>query len=112
MSSNEPKFACPSCGKQYRWKPELAGRSAKCPCGAKVVVPQTMAAASAPAPTPEPAKRANACPSCGKSLEAGAVLCIACGYNLKTGQKLSLVVEQDADDDEEEAESVPAKNSG
>src|SRR5207248_7346812 len=33
-------FSCESCGKNYRWKPELAGRRAKCKCGAVLVCPQ------------------------------------------------------------------------
>ena len=33
------KFSCAACGKQYAWKPQLAGRKAKCSCGAAVVVP-------------------------------------------------------------------------
>src|SRR5438105_1170669 len=39
--STSPKFPCPSCGKQYTWKPALAGKSAKCACGALVAVPAT-----------------------------------------------------------------------
>src|SRR5215210_2696132 len=34
------KFACDACGKRYTWKPQLAGRRAKCACGARIVVPQ------------------------------------------------------------------------
>src|SRR5881394_3346738 len=34
-------FGCESCGKSYRWKPELAGRKAKCKCGAVMVCPQS-----------------------------------------------------------------------
>ena len=33
------KFACSSCGKQYTWKPALAGKQAKCACGAVMLVP-------------------------------------------------------------------------
>ncbi|MBN2577776.1 MAG: zinc-ribbon domain-containing protein [Pirellulales bacterium] len=29
------------------------------------------------------------CPDCGKSLSAKAVLCVNCGYNLKTGKKIA-----------------------
>jgi hypothetical protein len=31
--------ACDSCGKQFRWREEIAGRRMKCPCGAVVSVP-------------------------------------------------------------------------
>jgi hypothetical protein len=35
-----PKFACAACGREFRWKPELAGKKAKCKCGATVEVPR------------------------------------------------------------------------
>lgn len=41
------EVACPSCGKPYRVKRELAGKTAKCGCGAKLVIP-TAAAPAAP----------------------------------------------------------------
>ncbi len=54
--SQASSFACPSCGKEYRWKPEMAGRRAKCKCGGVVEVPVTdPALAAAPEPEPEPA---------------------------------------------------------
>ncbi|MBC8107240.1 MAG: hypothetical protein H7Z14_11670 [Anaerolineae bacterium] len=35
------RFTCEGCGKQYRWKHELAGRRVKCAkCGAIMVAPQ------------------------------------------------------------------------
>ena len=37
------KFACDACGKRYAWKPQLAGKKAKCACGAMMVVPQAEA---------------------------------------------------------------------
>lgn len=30
---------CPSCGKQFRWKPEMAGKRAKCKCGSVIAIP-------------------------------------------------------------------------
>jgi hypothetical protein len=44
------KFACGACGKRYAWKPQLAGKRAKCACGAAMTVP----AAAAVAPASEP----------------------------------------------------------
>ena len=34
-----PKFACASCGKEYKWKPELAGKKGKCKCGGVLSIP-------------------------------------------------------------------------
>ena len=31
--------ACDACGKKYRYKPELAGKKVKCPCGGRVRFP-------------------------------------------------------------------------
>jgi hypothetical protein len=34
-------FACDACGKRFAWKPQLAGRNAKCKCGQVLRVPAT-----------------------------------------------------------------------
>src|SRR5256714_2049909 len=34
-------FACETCGKEYRWKPELAGKRVKCKCGGVMTDPAT-----------------------------------------------------------------------
>ena len=122
-SSDGPRFSCPTCGKSYRWKPEFAGRSAKCACGAKLVVPAQAPSASSAADialTPESNRAAAAqratppsqpaaaaadskCPSCSAAIASGAILCVNCGYNLKTGKKLSaVVVETDGENEAEE----------
>src|SRR5262249_1024662 len=33
------RFSCDACGKTYGWKPELAGKKAKCKCGAVIPIP-------------------------------------------------------------------------
>ena len=33
------RFSCGECGRSYTWKPELAGRRAKCSCGQLITVP-------------------------------------------------------------------------
>ena len=115
-SSDGPRFSCPSCGKSFRWKPEFAGRSAKCACGAKLVVPAEAPATPGavdvplapetkpPALTPpSPGDGESKCPSCSAALASGAILCVNCGFNLKTGKKLSaVVVETDGEDEAEE----------
>jgi hypothetical protein len=39
-SSRTPRFACPQCGSEKVWKPELAGKHGKCKCGAVIAVPR------------------------------------------------------------------------
>jgi hypothetical protein len=41
MTQTKPRFAC-QCGKTFRWKQEIAGRKAKCPCGRTLEVPKTI----------------------------------------------------------------------
>lgn len=100
-------IVCPSCGKNYTYRAELAGKKVKCKCGQVIPVP-----ASPPhddgglydlAPDPELAKATaaarktvmprqqsgDACPECQTPLEPGSVICVQCGFNLKTGQKLA-----------------------
>lgn len=36
------RFSCDGCGKSYAWKRELAGKKAKCKCGATISVPTQM----------------------------------------------------------------------
>ena len=38
QTGTQPAVVCDSCGKQFRWRPELAGRKAKCRCGAVIHV--------------------------------------------------------------------------
>ncbi|MFA9478309.1 hypothetical protein ACERK3_08370 [Phycisphaerales bacterium AB-hyl4] len=37
--ASDGRVACPNCGKQYRWKPDLAGRKVVCKCGQKMQLP-------------------------------------------------------------------------
>jgi len=43
VSAEGGTFACDACGKRYAWKPQLAGKKAKCKCGATITVPQALA---------------------------------------------------------------------
>jgi hypothetical protein len=51
-TATAPSFSCGECGKEFRWKPAIAGKSAKCGCGAKVQVPATEPG-RAPPPLPQ-----------------------------------------------------------
>lgn len=57
MDAESAHFQCGACGKQFHWKPELAGRDVRCPCG------QVLRCPDAPVPddvmydlAPEPGK--------------------------------------------------------
>ena len=47
------KFNCTQCGREFTWKPEIAGRKAKCKCGSIITVPKTAPVPPAPEPEPE-----------------------------------------------------------
>lgn len=81
--SEGQRITCEACGKSYAFKPEYAGRTLKCKCGATI---------SVPAPE-EAVPDDEACPHCAAGLAPGAVLCTSCGYNLKTGQVIGTDVE-------------------
>jgi hypothetical protein len=50
-------------------------------------LPSTPAPLPAIQPVPQPQAPA-ACPGCGQAMTAGAVICVACGYNVKTGRRM------------------------
>jgi HEAT repeat protein len=55
---------------------------------------------------PTPALPVNGCPMCGRPLEDGSVLCTECGFNRRTGQRVSTAVEPEDDLDELEDQGV------
>jgi HEAT repeat protein len=55
---------------------------------------------------PTPALPVNGCPMCGRPLEDGSVLCTECGFNRRTGQRVSTAVEPDDDLDELEEQGI------
>jgi hypothetical protein len=48
-------FTCGACGKQFRWKPELAGRSVKCKCETVIRVPAAAGGVAQPKSAAAPA---------------------------------------------------------
>ena len=97
------KVKCGSCSAQFKAKDELAGRRIKCPkCQNPVVI------SAPPAAAPKAPKRAAAnplldildeedvrsrasgpiCDNCGSEVTRGTVICIDCGFNLETGDRL------------------------
>lgn len=76
-----------TCGKQLKVKDELAGRRGKCvACGQALLIP-TLPRSPDKDVHPPPAPRA--CPTCHKPLRPEAVICVNCGFNLRTGKKLA-----------------------
>ncbi len=105
------RFSCPSCGKVLNVKDEYAGKKARCPgCQEGLTVPYAPEAAEAAdaATSAAPAPSASACPSCGGALPDGAVFCVACGYDLRSGKQLQTVTGGAAEEDEGGAAEEPA----
>ncbi|MHB1157216.1 MAG: hypothetical protein ACYC26_10300 [Phycisphaerales bacterium] len=101
---------CDKCGKTLKVGDALAGKRVKCPgCGATVTVgaadsggtgkfdPFELMAPSSPSTSRGPAASTGAsasggaegrCKNCGRPMKAGTVLCLNCGYNAATGQRM------------------------
>jgi hypothetical protein len=111
------------CGKRLKAKDELAGRTVKCPnCQQPLKIPASQAPAAPIAPTPvAPAGDGFAdlfddvgmthqggptCPTCKAGVPEGAVICIHCGFNLETGQRLRTNIGSAAGDMDEPAGPV------
>jgi hypothetical protein len=103
------KFACPNCQQHIQCGESYAGLEIPCPtCQVKMTVPTPVGApamATAPAPVlrtaasapppmvaaPEAAAAGEpTCPSCGNPVSPRAIMCVKCGTNLKTGQKMNI----------------------
>lgn len=108
--THQAQFACETCGKLYAWKPALAGKKARCKCGALILVPVAAPgseedqeglydlAEDDPPPRPRVAAMGatqQRCPSCNAGMQVGAVICVTCGFNLKTGRKINTAVGRD-----------------
>jgi hypothetical protein len=93
-------FCCDACGRTLRANDGSQGNAVKCPaCQASTVVPEELLFAegivdsrpvlplSGPAPAGGITTTPPDCPACGKALSPGAVLCIECGFDLRTGDR-------------------------
>ncbi len=101
------EFSCPSCQRPYKVKDELGGKTAKCgKCGNRMQVPKPVAPepvsaaiepdlaswmaeelTAAPVVPPKPKPSQVACPKCGLTQQAGAMICSACGANMAPAAK-------------------------
>lgn len=153
-------FACPTCGKQFRVKSELAGKTAKCAgCQNRLRIPaaksrsqatrnapanapanasanvassktkpdaaaglassdmsswlddELEAAPTSAAPTSAAPKKSRAksaadgCPTCGAALPSGAVICVACGFDRRSGGQHTTEVVNESDESDAPAKS-------
>lgn len=119
VHSNPAAVACPGCAARYPWRDELAGRKVLCRCGLKMRMPADPAGKptilsppqSSPRPLdeyvleqiapsatrpPAPTGPASVCPSCDRTLEPGAVICIPCGINIRSGRPVFTSEKKDA----------------
>lgn len=91
------------CGKALKVPDTAAGRVVKCPaCSQNINVPAVGGGKPQPASAAPAPNRMNelfdeegfsqhvaaVCPACRQEMQAGAVLCTKCGYNVQTGEKL------------------------
>ncbi len=111
--SDGSKITCPSCGKSYAVRAEHAGRKVRCKCGTVMVVPSALgnSGGGAGGNAAETGGERVSCPECGATLGAAAVLCVQCGYNLKTGARVGGVAPADSSP-ESPQESLPKSHPG
>jgi len=123
------KVACKSCGAKLRVPDEPGGVPERVEGGGGSSTPKSggadaaggagneggyeladpEAGANQAAAKPAAAGSDGKCPSCNRTMKPGAVVCLNCGFNLKTGSKLSTQVATDAGD---EGASQPKGGAG
>ncbi len=104
------KVAC-QCGQQFNARDELAGKTVKCPkCGGALKIPAPTPASSGLADLLEEVGLREGklvCPGCGEEMAPEAVLCVACGFDMKKGHRLKQRVGTVSDLDEDEFAELP-----
>jgi len=81
---------CPACKKKLKAPERLAGKRAKCSCGAVLMVPAVAKRELDALDALLAGERVGqaTCPSCDADMPPDAVLCTTCGYNAKTGKRM------------------------
>lgn len=82
------RFKC-ECGKLLTAADGTTGRRAQCPACQRVMrVPSAPRAEEPALAPPAPASAGSACPSCGQPMAVEAVLCVQCGFDLRSRSRL------------------------
>jgi hypothetical protein len=105
-----------TCGKQLKIKEEFAGKRGKCvACGRTLLIPAPPEPAGGDTHRPSAPR---ACPTCHKPLRPEAVLCVNCGFDLRTGKKVtpattsaSITPSEPLDRDSDEASTPWLRNA-
>ncbi len=115
------KAFCGNCGTTLQAKDSLAGKRVKCPkCASPITVGESLVAGAA-ASSAKPAAQGTAgfnpmldlldeanvkaavrgplCPNCSAEMKKGAIICLDCGFNIETGQRIRRVNQVDGDDE-------------
>ncbi len=117
-------FSCPQCTRRFRWKEEIAGRKTRCKqCQTVIKIPDApeapeadpvddyglVAGENAPdgpagdAEKYEPIDHDGHCPQCNSDIAISAVLCLNCGFDLRSGEAIQTEVQEVPAEDESEA---------
>ncbi len=96
---------CP-CGTKLKVSTDAAGKKVRCPkCGETFAIPSTLDKSPNAATTLATPEKRNpnlqthlACPQCEEKLIADAVLCINCGFDLRTGKLRKATINEDDED--------------
>lgn len=112
MPAPSDTFNCPHCQHQFKWKPQMAGKRARCQCGKTFHVPDRTVAAEddnlLDELLPDELLEENIennpevdldsqivklthCPSCKQEISSGAVICINCGADMRSMRKLKTI---------------------
>ena len=79
---------CPDCDQKYELDDSMAGKKAECQCGAMLFIPKTVDV---------PPGQKN-CLACKTLVDEKSVICMECGYNFQTGDRVrtARVVKEDS----------------
>lgn len=110
--------SCDTCGKQYVFKPTLAGKRVKCKCGGRIAFPALVTPAAEEISEAADAEQdplaalsgrrlinlddiqspgetiTNVCRTCSTPLQLGAAICTMCGTNQRTGERMQTMVQK------------------